>query len=129
MDSQTQTDLATALAEAIRSTQPKPKVTFGEFQRRKPKRPEMPGRIVHNGRVLEPESLTDEQIVLLGKLKPGKFLGDYVVVDVLEKAGKKAFTINYPCATVDIRMKNSTLFRDFTDLLQQITAAPAAKKA
>lgn len=116
-------DLAAALVQAINLAKPVEKKTFAT---RKPRTPWTPKdgspkltlkRAAHqHGMEVDPEKLSNEEITLFNKLRPGRFMDGLVTVT---RRRDKGIDISYPVKTAAQRLKLVNLFgiRNLAELL------------
>lgn len=128
------TDLAAALVQAINLAKPVEKKTFAT---RKPKTPWTPKdgspklalkRAAHqHGMEVDPEKLSNEEIALFNKLRPGRFMDGIVTVT---RRRDRGIDISYPVKTAAQRLKLINLFgiRNLTELLQYVVNEAANPK-
>lgn len=117
-----------AVANGINETQRR-KVTIGEYMQRpgspfSTRRPRLKRETYQNGYRLTSLNLTDEQIQLCNKLThSGRYLNRIVTVVLTDNgAGEEELNIRWNCKNVNQRMDAKGVFKDFTDLLQQLVA-------
>lgn len=117
--------LADAFVSAIERTRPPEKKTV--FTRKEntpwtPKRGEvkvkLKRKMYHHGMLLG-DKISNGEIALLNKVKPGGYCEGYVRVNVRKDRG---IDIDYPCRTNSQRLKlvNTYGIRSFTELLERI---------
>lgn len=129
-------ELAQALVTAIETARPKKITAANRARKGTPWSPpqgetklKLKRKIYHHG--LEVESrLTNEEIALLNKIKPGTYCDGWVQV---VKRKDKGYNIDYKIRTASQRLKliNSFGIRDFKELLERIVdegANPASYK-
>jgi hypothetical protein len=85
------------------------------------------GAVYQNGAQLFEHILHDEEIRLLGKLKPGRFIQDQVVVEFKDHDGLRDIHFLYKCGTVGDRMEMKNYFRSMTELFQLCVAEAAER--
>lgn len=102
-------DLVNALVEAIKITKPVEKKTAANRVPKSPwdpkdgsKKLKLRRKHYQHGLLMDPDFLTNEQIALLNKLKPGRFLNGWVKVARRKDGG---IDIDYPIKTAAQRMK------------------------
>lgn len=107
-------DLANAFAQALQSVKPVEKKTAANRVPRTPYTPKdgspklkLKRKMHQHGIPLDPEMLTNAQIELFNKLKPGRFLDNWVLVTRRKDRG---MDITYPVKTAAQRMKLSSQF-------------------
>ena len=134
-----QTDLAQAIVEAIRSTQPITKKTAFTKVSGSPWMPKngeprarLKRRAYHHNQLLgdpkEPNCrLSNEEINLFNQLKPGSYCSGYVKV---MRRRDKGIDIDYPIRTASqrLRLVNDFGIRSFAELLQKCVTEAAAPK-
>lgn len=132
-------ELAKALVEAIRSTQPPPKVTEftkpsgGAFAPKKGEvKPRLKRKSYHHGLLLgDPKEasnrLTPEEITLFNQLKPGAYCNGFVQVT---RRRDKGIDIDYPLKTAAqrLRLVNEFGIGSFAALLQRCVNEAAQPK-
>lgn len=120
-----QSELANALADAIRATQPKPKKSIEEVMKQNPwyptdgsPRSKKKRAFYHHG-ILIAENVFNEEIDRLNKIKPGNYCEGFVKV-VLRK--DRGIDIDYPIKTASqrLRLVNSFGIRSFRELLDRL---------
>jgi hypothetical protein len=128
--SEAQQALADAFVSAIERTRPPAKITIAN---RKPQTPWTPPagvprvklkrKMYHHGLPIE-ERVTNEDLDLLNKLRPGVYCDGYVRVTLRKDRG---LDIDYPVRTSSQRLKlvNTYGIRSFTELLQRLIAEKA----
>lgn len=124
-------ELAAALVQAINAAKPVEKKTFAT---RKPKTPWTPPDGVpkvklkraafQHGMEVDEEKLSNEEITLYNKLRPGRFLNGYVFV---KRRRDKGIDIDYPIKTAAQRLKlvNQFGIRNLSELLQRCISEAA----
>lgn len=132
-------ELAKALVEAIRSTQPAAKKTAFNKPHGGPWAPKdgspklrLKRKSFHHGLLLgdpsEPNNrLTNEEIALFNKLKPGKYCNNIVTVT---RRRDKGIDIDYPVRTAAqrLRLLNDFGIRNFKELLEHCVNEAAQPK-
>lgn len=117
--------LAEAFVEAIERTKPAAKITIANRKPRTPwhsdttvPRSKMKRKFYHHGLIIE-DKVTNEEIDLLNRVKPGRFCDGHVVVTLRKDRG---IDIDYPVRTAAQRLKlvNTYGIRSFTELLQRV---------
>lgn len=116
-------ELAAALVQAINAAKPVEKKTFATRKAKTPWTPKDGApklklkRAAHqHGVELNPDILSNEEIALFNKLRPGRFLDGFVTVT---RRRDRGIDIDYPVKTAAQRLKLSNVFgiRDLTELL------------
>ena len=117
--------LGNAIADAIRGLQPPRALTFDEFKPVTPFNPrgvkhrELPFPCFQNGSRMNADVLHDEEISLLGQLKPGRFCNGLVLVQERDRNGQKEIHLHYANGTPDQRMALKGEARNLTELLRR----------
>ena len=116
-------ELAAALVQAINATKPIEKKTFAT---RKPKTPwtskdgspkvALKRKAYQHGMAVDDEKLSNDEITLFNKLRPGRFLDGIVTVT---RRRDRGIDISYPVKTAAQRLKLVNLFgiRNLAELL------------
>ncbi len=134
-------ELAAAIVEAIRSTQPEPTFAKKTIFNKKSKtpwnptggsRPRLKRKAYHHGMMIgdptEPTCrLTNTEIVLFNQLKPGTYCNGYVKVS---RRRDKGIDVDYPIRTNSqrLRLVNDFGIRSFEELLQRCVTEAATPK-
>ena len=110
-----------AVAEGMARNLPR-KVTVGEYMRRTTQgRPKLTRVCFQNGREMQPQSLTAEEIQLLNRItRPGRYLGNHIEVETKNEQGREILNLAYDNKTVDQRFELRGLFLNSIDLFQKI---------
>jgi len=126
------------IVAGLNANNPK-KVTYGAFLKRPTAKhplgpvmgPKLSRTYFQNGRLITYDSVTDEQILLLNRIThSGRYIDRKVEVIVRDEGGSgQSVEFRYSNASIDQRMELKSLFRNFTDLLQQIVAAQDEERA
>lgn len=115
--------LIAALVEAIKLTKPVEKKNAANYKTRTGYEPKdgspkikLKRKIFQHGMEVDPDRLYNEDLELLNKLKPGKFMGGHVQVI---RRRDKGLDIQYPVKTAAqrLRLVNSFGIRDFRELI------------
>lgn len=119
-----QTDLAQALTEAIKAAQPFRPKTILERTPQTPWSPppgvpraELRRPCYQHGNLIESQTVTNEEIELLNRLKPGTYCDGRVKVRPRRDGG---LTIDYPVRTASQRIAMLAYGRSFKELLERI---------
>jgi len=108
-------------------TQYHPKTPLNPQGLKEDQRPQLTRRYFQNGFAMLPDRLTDEQRVLLNKLRPGTYLDRRI--DVRERypegGGQNIVDISYNNLTIEQRLEMKSVVKNLTDMLQQIVAEQA----
>lgn len=131
-DSVNVTALAQAIAAAVQGIAPPRQLTVDEVPPRSSFNPdgrrnrELSRVVYQNGNRLNAEFLHDEEIALLGLLRPGKFVNGLVTVYEQDKGGSVDLHIAYKCGKDDrYALKNEV--RNFTELLKRCVSEAESK--
>ena len=126
-----QSELAEAFVEAIQRTKPPEKKTVATRRRNTPWTPppgtpqiKMKRKFYHHGLLLL-NNVSNEEIDLLNKVRPGNYCGGFVKVTLRRDRG---IDIDYPIKTAAqrLRLVNEFGIRNFKELLERIVAEHAA---
>lgn len=102
-------ELVQALVQAIQLTKPVEKKNYATRKPRDPWQPKdgspkhkLLRKMHQHGIIIDPDTIVNEEIDLLNKIKPGRYLNDYVKV---YKRKDQGIDIDYPVKTASQRMK------------------------
>ena len=116
-------DLINALVSAINLTKPTEKKTAVTRKPGSPwdpkdgsKKLKLKRKMYQHSIIMDPETLSNEEIDLLNKVKVGRYLGDLVKIYRRKDHG---IDIDYPVKTASQRMRAASKFNSLTNLLQQ----------
>lgn len=119
--------LGAAIASGITSTQPKRKVTNGEYaclsaqQPDKRKSLKLTRVCYQNGGFMNPTKLTNGEITLLNQIhRSGRYIDRIVEVIIGRDGSEDAVDFRYNDKSVDQRMENKSHWRSLEHMLQQI---------
>lgn len=115
---------ATAVRSVIDAVKP-PKVSIADFKpvtafnptgarRRRLKR-----TVYQNGARMNPALLTDKEIALLDKVKPGRYCEGLVTVHEVQRGGNTEVHLAYANKTLEDRMALKNVARNLQDMLEQ----------
>lgn len=119
------TALASAIVEGLRSIQPPRSMTIDEFVAKTPFNPTgkknraLPCKIYQNDTPMNIDVLHDEEIRLIGLLKPGKFIEGLVTVSEEDRGGDKVLHLRYKNGTRDQAMELKDRARNLTEILKR----------
>lgn len=85
--------------------------------------------VFQNGAQLFEHLSHDEEIKLIGMLKPGRYISNIVSVEFKDHDGLRDVHINYKCGTIGDRMMLKNYWRSFTELLKLCVEEASAKDA
>ena len=119
-------ELAAAIAAAIQSTKGKQKLTVADRVRKTPWMPkdgspklETKRQMYQHGILIDSNIVTNDEVKLLDKIRPGRFCEGWVVVTLRKDRG---IDIDYPVKTAAQRLKlvNQFGIRSFKELLERL---------
>jgi len=122
----TTSELADALTQAIEAAKPPAKKTIFNRRKKTPWSPppgeaklKLKRKFFQHGIPLSEKRLTNEQIALCNKVRPGSYCDGFVTV---QRRRDKGINIAYPVRTPQQRLKlvNQFGIRNFTELLQYV---------
>lgn len=118
-------ELAQAIKAAVEETAPIKQVHISRYSAVTPFNPtgkkvrtKLNCNFTQNGARVNIARLTDEELELINKLKPGRFFERRVEVVERIENGERDIDIRYNNATNEQRMENKNLFRNLRELLQ-----------
>lgn len=123
-------DFASQLAEGLAAALPRQrqKVSFGEYEARKPKLPKLRWSAVYQNGYQVPPSLTKDEITALNAIThSGDYFNNTMHVVVKEEGTTRELHFNYSNSTPDARFANKDYFRNFADLTKQIEVLQVAE--
>lgn len=115
---ETQAQLADTLKVLQQNQKPR-EINYGDIDyqaKLRAERKEFPRPVFQGGREADPSGLSDETLVRIAELKPGKYLGGFVTIDPAPNDG---INFLYRNATPDQRMTQMSKFVSFTDLVEK----------
>ena len=124
-------ELAQALVQAINAAKPVEKKTFATRKSITPWTPKddsprlkLKRAAFQHGMEVDPEKLSNEEIALYNKLRPGRFLDGHVVVT---RRRDRGIDIDYPVKTASQRLKLVSQFgiRNLAELLERCVSESA----
>jgi hypothetical protein len=120
--------IAAGVAKGLAASQPRRKVTAGEYARRHTT-PYSDGSIkltralYQCGARCSPHMLTNREIELANKIdRSGRYINRLVEVILGLDGSEEVVQLRWPCDTPDKRMELKGLARNFEDILQQVVA-------
>ena len=126
-----------AVAEGMAKNNPK-RVSYGAYLKRPTLNhplgllsPKFSRVYFQNGLIVPYDSVNDEQVKMLnGITHSGRYIDRKVEIIVRDEGGDaQSVDIRYRNAMLDDRMELKSLFKNFTDLLEQVTAAQDEERA
>lgn len=128
--------LAQAIRTAVEETAPQKQVHISRYIAQTPwnptgtrVRPELRGRFFQNGRLIQDDRLTADEINKLNKLKPGRYFDRKVEVLERSENGDVTVEIRYSNKSMEQRMEMKNLARNLNELLDGILAETKPEKA
>jgi hypothetical protein len=122
------------LIETVQNTGHVPQVPYSKAKFKTPwnptgdkVRPKLKCVCYQNHIRIDPNKISNRDIELLNILKPGKYLGEIVVVTEQLHNGANSKDICYSNKTAEQRIENSKLFRSFSELLEVCVKESAAR--
>lgn len=119
--------IGNAVADGIARTQPRRKITFGEYDPKTYCHPNKATAVYpkracfQNGFPCSNENTTDAEARLLNQIThSGRYLDRFVEVVVRDESGEETVDIRWPSRTIDQRLDAARHFRSFLDCLEQI---------
>ncbi len=128
--------IGNAVAAGIARTQPRRKVTFGEydpktaFQPDKNKTLKLNRDCFQNGAWMKPTNLFNEEIDALNKIThSGRYIDRLVEVVLIPNGAVDEVHLRYNNKTMAQRLENKGKWKDLADMLRQILVAQALERA
>lgn len=120
-------ELAQALKEAIQETAPIQQVHISRYVAKTPfnptgskTRPKLRGLFLQNGGRMVEDRLTNDEITLLNKIRPGRYLDRRVEVIERTENGETSVEIRYSNASMEQRLELKNRARNLKEMLQGI---------
>lgn len=125
-------ELATAILAALNANKGFQKIPFGQNVVRTAHNPTGKKRVLRrpvyvNGFLLTERTLSDDEIALLDKVVPGKYIDKLVDVSEVEKGDQKVVYIYKKDGTINDRMVLAGHAPTFAIMLQKIVAEAASR--
>jgi hypothetical protein len=124
-------DLAQAIKLAVEETAPVKQVHVSQYRGKTPwnptgkkahERPKLRGEFYQNGQRMFEDRLTEQEIGLLNKIRPGRYVNRKVEVIERQSNGEIAVEIRYSNATPDLRSELKNECRNLVEMLERIIA-------
>lgn len=125
-------EIARAIREGMAANSPRRKVTIGEYDPKTAFHPNKasashfrPNRKYYqNGGWIDEVTAFDREVDLLNQIThSGRYIDRIVEVVVAQNGSEESVDIRYNNRNIDQRLTNSTKWRNFTDMLEQIVTA------
>ena len=113
--------LAKAIADGITATQPTKDVSFEDYIKRPGvMEPKLKRPVFQHGHPIQIKGCSQDTIKHLDELQPGDYFGGLVKVTLRGYEPDVELHIDYPCATIDERMKVYSHVTSFSDMVQKM---------
>lgn len=122
-------ELAQAIKSAVEETAPVKQVHISRYVATTPfnptgdkRRVKLTREVFQNGIRVQPEFLHTEEIELLNKVKPGRYIGRRVEVIERGEGEEKNLEFRYRNQSIEQRLELKNHFRNFAEMLRLIVA-------
>lgn len=110
----------TAPVKQVHISQYRPKSPWNPAGKRQHERPHLRGEFLQNGQRMIEDRLSEKEIELLNKIRPGRYINRKVEVIERQSNGEVTVEIRYNNQTADQRSELKNEARNLTEMLQRI---------